>query len=63
MFILKIKTGNEAFSPDPTHEIVRILRDTAQKIEFYGLEGMLRMTGTLMDTNGAAVGKVTYKKD
>lgn len=63
MFTIKVKTGNDAFTPDPTPEIVRILRDTVQKIEFYGLEGLLRMTGTILDTNGTAVGKITFTKD
>jgi len=51
MFKLKIDTGNEAFSPDATYEVARILKVASEKLE----EGF--SDGTLYDSNGNKVGE------
>ena len=53
MFELKIEIGNEAFSPDPGHEVARILQGVAEYLRNgFQNEDM----GKLMDINGNTVG-------
>jgi hypothetical protein len=57
MFTLTFKTDNEAFSPDAITEVVRILRDVANRVE----QG--RTVGPCMDANGNRVGSYTVLPD
>lgn len=51
---ITINCDNDAFDNDPTWEVARILRDTANKVEGSGT-----MRGfNLRDRNGNTVGKV-----
>jgi hypothetical protein len=55
--IITIKTDNSAFEPDPNWELIRILREIADKLENeYSLEDI-----NIMDINGNCVGKVEVK--
>jgi hypothetical protein len=56
MVTIKFKTENDAFSPYPEHEIVRILRKLAENIETRGPEDM-----PVIDVNGNRVGQLTIK--
>lgn len=61
MFILKIRTGGDAFHDSdgnvaPEQEIARILRAAAAEIETY-----LDPDMTLRDYNGNACGSVRYR--
>lgn len=62
MVTIKINTDNSAFGTNPSPEVVRILRELASNIEAHGLEGLTRMTKTLLDANGNSTGKITYRK-
>lgn len=57
MFTLSIDLENDAFDPDPRPELVRLLRQTALRVEANpsSLEG----SGKLMDNNGNTVGSWT----
>lgn len=58
-FRLNIHADNEAFEPEPAHEIARILRDISHRIE----SGMdLSSYRTLFDINGNDVGRVALKE-
>ncbi len=50
-FTLKMKSDNEAFTDDAAHEVARILREVADKLE----QG--REYGTCRDYNGNKVGE------
>ena len=50
MFTLSIKTENDAFTNDESHEITRILKEVASQVE-NGKE-----CGVLIDINGNKVG-------
>lgn len=58
MFTITINTSNDAFDGDPTVEIARILRETADRVE-----GADRTDGTVRDVNGATVGGWTLDPD
>ena len=51
-FKLKINTDNDAFQSASTHEIARILRKLADKVEDSDMEG-----GYLHDINGNRIGE------
>ena len=51
MFVIKMKTDNDAFGDRPEYEIARILRALADKVENTG-----RLDWGLMDDNGNTVG-------
>jgi len=60
MFVLKISTDNAAFyGENETQEVVRLLRNTADKLE----AGSSVMPMHLMDVNGNVVGKATIEAD
>ena len=52
-FALTIHTGTDAFKPEPTGELVRILREIAKQIEV-GCD--YRKSVPVLDINGNAVG-------
>ena len=52
-FALTIHTGTDAFKPEPTGELVRILREIAEQIEV-GRD--YRKSVPVLDINGNAVG-------
>ena len=52
-FALTIHTGTDAFKPDPSGELVRILREIAEQIEV-GYD--YRKSVPVLDINGNAVG-------
>ena len=52
-FALTIHTGTNAFKPEPTGELVRILREIAEQIEV-GCD--YRKSVPVLDINGNAVG-------
>jgi hypothetical protein len=52
-FALTIHTGTNAFKPEPTGELVRILREVAKQIEV-GCD--YRKSVPVLDINGNAVG-------
>ena len=52
-FALTIHTGSNAFKPEPTGELVRILREIAKQIEV-GCD--YRKSVPILDINGNAVG-------
>lgn len=54
-FILKFDLGNAAFDDDPTCEIVRILREWADKIEAGEPIDTYR---TVYDINGNDIGRI-----
>ena len=56
MFKIQIETANDAFVDDPRSEIVRILRDVADKMETG------RFLNRLYDANGNAVGSVIWER-
>ena len=58
MLHLTIETRNSAFVPDDEGEIVRILRDLADKIECNGMPHY-NNTMSLYDINGNKVGVAT----
>lgn len=58
-FKLVIGTDNAAFEPQPTTEIVRILREVANKIERE--EQDLFPSRTVYDVNGNDVGRYSHK--
>lgn len=54
-FTLTMNTDNDAFAADPTAEIARILRKTAQRIVNGTTEGRV------LDVNGNTVGTFTLR--
>ena len=50
IFLLEIRTSNDAFWPDPLTELARLLRAVAQRMESGEQEGVIR------DLNGNSVG-------
>lgn len=57
MFTLKFDTGNAAFDYDNDRsEIVRILKEIQDEIEFYKNEG------SIIDINGNKIGTWKYRK-
>ncbi len=59
-FTLKFDCDNAAFEGDPTPEIVRILRLTAQRIEMKGAPTHFQ---TILDINGNDVGRYALKEE
>jgi hypothetical protein len=58
LFCLTINCENDAFHPDPTQELVRILREVAKRLE----RGESFSTfQTLHDVNGNDVGRAALK--
>jgi len=60
-FKLTIETGNSAFDPDPSKEIVRILRELATEIENKTV--CVGAHIRLLDVNGNTVGAATFAED
>lgn len=57
MFTVKFDTGNAAFDGDDDRsEIVRILKEIQDEIEFY------RNEGSIIDINGNKIGTWKYRK-
>jgi hypothetical protein len=57
-FILRIQTDNDAFSPEPSAELARILRREADRIEKLGAPVVFR---SVHDINGNPVGEYAIK--
>jgi hypothetical protein len=58
MFVIKMKTDNDAFGDRPEYEIARILRALADKVESTG-----QLDWGLMDYTGNTVGSAAdYQK-
>ncbi len=55
MFTMGITTDGEAFTPDATLELARILRGIANRIEHHGLPFNTALS--VLDTNGNTVGR------
>ena len=60
-FVLKINTDNDAFEPDPSAELARILRHTAAYIENGG-DHYIGVYQTIHDINGNDVGRYAVKE-
>jgi len=54
---ITIKTANDAFQPNPCHEVARILRELADRIDGAGMPGKEEVW-TLRDVNGNTIGAV-----
>jgi len=61
MLRIVIGTGNDAFGPDPSHEIARLLKELADSIEASGL--VCESSISLRDINGNKVGYASFKED
>lgn len=53
MIRITIETDNDAFTPEPDVEVVRILRGLADHFEDHGLRA-----GPVLDVNGNTAGRV-----
>lgn len=54
-----IRTNNDAFQPDPAPEVVRILRELADRLEAQGLDTFQAIdVWSLYDVNGNKCGTV-----
>jgi hypothetical protein len=61
MFRLEFKTGNAAFDEFPQYEVIRILREQADRIEADALyPGFKR---GVLDANGNRIGTVEYVEE
>ncbi len=62
--VIKIRTDNDAFEPDETGEVARILRDAADRIETFALDRQPddNRQVTLYDINGNLVGSLTITR-
>ena len=58
-FQVFLNLDNDAFQPDPTEEIVRILRDIADRMEIEGETP--EFFKTILDYNGNDVGRYSAK--
>ena len=58
--VITIESGNAAFSPDPSFELARILRDLADRVE---RDGSVPDGLPLRDVNGNTVGRVRAGED
>lgn len=58
VFRLYVATDNAAFDSDPRHEVTRILRECADRIE---REGVGFPSQTIRDVNGNDVGRYAIK--
>lgn len=57
-FTVALTADNEAFGEDPAHEVTRILRAIADRIDREGLSGYFE---TILDANGNDVGRFALK--
>ena len=58
-FILVIATDNNAFQPNPAHEVARILRDIATRLEdgTFDAASPQKYQNVALDLNGNVVGR------
>lgn len=60
-FTLDFECDNAAFDDDPTFEIARILKETAEKIKCDNVTGFGYAHGVIRDINGNRVGDWKYR--
>jgi hypothetical protein len=56
-FLVEIRCDDDAFADDPTHEVVRLLRQIANRCEKDG-----ESCGGLVDVNGNSCGSYKYEE-
>jgi hypothetical protein len=56
-FVVEIQCDDDAFADDPTHEVVRLLRQIANRCEKDG-----ESRGGLVDVNGNSCGFYKYEE-
>jgi len=59
-FTVRVDCNNDVFWPHPEHELVRILRAIADRVEIFGLSGFFE---TIRDANGNDVGRFAIKNE
>lgn len=55
-FVVEIDCDDDAFSDDPNHEVVRLLREIGKRLEKDG-----ESCGGLVDVNGNSCGSFKYE--